>query len=715
LRFLQLIPLTAAIVNLGLTLFVLTQNLRGSVNRVYLLWGLSVTLWNAGTFFMFRAQSLEEATQWAKVLQFGVIFLPISLAHLCLLMAQISWGHWMKVLYGIHILLALSNFTPWFIATVRDAGFAYYSVAGPLFFFFVPLYCSPVLAIIGFHRKLAEAPTMQRSRLNAMILVILLLIIFGINDTLPIVGIHFYPGVGWPIYPLGSFAAIVYGIVVSYSVLQHQLLDVHVALGRLAAHFLRFAFLFMIGLTLQLLVTFVPGAAFSPLTFACSLAVLMVSTLIASLLFPRLIGHHTEGLERRLLGDRFEYQDQVRTFIDSMSWYSDVNTLMNDLHDVLVRTLKLASYQIILREETNRLFGVFRSHPEQSQQQLPELKTHSPLFHYFEWEKAEYLTVDPNYARPGESVLERQAREPLSGFGAQFCFPLVSENDAFGLMLVGRKTSQEPFTATDINLLVALVKNLSLMVNQIRLKNQVQQTQELDLLGKMSRGMAHDLNNLLTPVWTLLQLSIESGATSFDDELLPVALRNVKTMRAYIKEALFFSENLRPDLQLGRLDLVVQQAAELARAGRKKEARISTDTPAEILIEMDEVLIERLIANLISNAIDASPLDGSVEVKVERLTKTEASRDWLRVRVIDHGEGIPKENLSRILTPYFTTKDRGDERRGFGLGLAICRKIVNLHGGHLAISSQVQKGTTVQVDLPSRQIKTIIPHATAAV
>ena len=76
------------------------------------------------------------------------------------------------------------------------------------------------------------------------------------------------------------------------------------------------------------------------------------------------------------------------------------------------------------------------------------------------------------------------------------------------------------------------------------------------------------------------------------------------------------------------------------------------------------------------------------------------------MRVVDQGEGIPKENLSRIQKPYFTTKNRGDENRGFGLGLAICRKIVNLHGGNLNIASVLKKGTTVQVDLPTRQLRT---------
>ena len=101
-------------------------------------------------------------------------------------------------------------------------------------------------------------------------------------------------------------------------------------------------------------------------------------------------------------------------------------------------------------------------------------------------------------------------------------------------------------------------------------------------------------------------------------------------------------------------------------------------------------------------AIDASRSGAQIHVHLDRLARP-GETDWLRVRVVDQGEGIPKENLSRILTPYFTTKNRGDENRGFGLGLAICRKIVNLHGGKLSIASVVKRGTTVQVDIPARQ------------
>ncbi|MBI4327566.1 MAG: ATP-binding protein [Chloroflexi bacterium] len=120
---------------------------------------------------------------------------------------------------------------------------------------------------------------------------------------------------------------------------------------------------------------------------------------------------------------------------------------------------------------------------------------------------------------------------------------------------------------------------------------------------------------------------------------------------------------------------------------------------------MDSVLIQRLISNLLANAIDASPSGSEIDVRLIPLDRSSADRNWYRLQIIDHGEGISRENLKRILIPYFTTKDRGSEQRGFGLGLAICRKIVHLHDGNMTIESEERNGTMVQIDLPNCQVR----------
>jgi len=713
-KFGEMIPLIGALLNLSLAIFVLIHNPRAVVSRFYFLLGLCFAIWNFGTFQMFRVKDEADALFWARFLQFGVIMIPLLLCHISFLIAQISVPRKLVgALYGFHALIFLSNFTSFYVVGVKYVGYAWYAVAGPGFWLWSGVFSLVWVSIFVLLRFRRRLPGVERRRLTPLLIAQSCLTIFGGNDILPILKIYEYPYTKISVYPFGSMAVIFYGVIVAYSVFQYQLLDVRVTLGRTAAKAVRMMFIFFVGLCSMLVLWLARPEGFTIYSFFAGLSALMLGAAAAATLFPKLFGDSGEVIERRILGDTFEYEDQVRKFVESMTWYSDVNLLLNDLHDLLTRAFGLSSYHLILRDETNRLFELARSHPASSVE-CPDLKPHSPVFRYFEWTQGEYLPLDRDDFYTRGSQLARQGREQLAALDGQFCFALSSEGEIFGLLVVGKKTSGT-FAANDITLLLTLVKSMSLIINQIRLKTQVLRAQELELLGRMSRGMAHDLNNLLTPVWTLLQLSTEDGNAPLDEELLPVALRNVKTMRAYIKEALFFSENLRPDLQLGRLDLVVRTAIEVARTSRQKEVEIQAQTPTEVLVEMDEVLIQRLIANLIANAIDASPPAALVRVLLERLPETADGRDWLRVRIVDHGEGIPKENLNRILTPYFTTKNRGDENRGFGLGLAICRKIVTLHGGNLAISSQIRKGTTVQVDLPSRHLRPVVsPIATAA-
>src|SRR4026209_2121752 len=98
-------------------------------------------------------------------------------------------------------------------------------------------------------------------------------------------------------------------------------------------------------------------------------------------------------------------------------------------------------------------------------------------------------------------------------------------------------------------------------------------------------------------------------------------MRNIQMMRSYIKEALFFSENLRPDIQLGRLDVLIESAVELARESRRKSRTIRyvVETGGETLIEMDSVLIQRVLTNLIGNAVDASSDNSEIRVELVQI------------------------------------------------------------------------------------------------
>jgi signal transduction histidine kinase len=706
----KITALTAALFNIVLTLLVMGRDYRSTLHRVYMLWGAAITMWNFGVYHLSQQGiSHDDAFFWAKILQLGVIFIPISLFHLAMIISRTSIGRILPALYVASVCFAISLFLNLYIVDVRELPVGWWSVPGPGFHAFTAFYIALITSfMVILYRKQKVAPPTQRRRMRALLLALVILWVCGSNDMMPIWGLNYYPLTHIKFFPLGSLAAIFYVAIVGYSVLQHQLLDIHVTLSRFAAQFVRLIFMLLVGFGLLLLVSLSEPKGFSTFSFVASMVVLTVSAVVAAFFFPQFFGKGTDALERKILGDRFEYHARVKSLIETMKSFPEPEFLLQELDGLLASTMKVRSYQIILLDDATRGFVLLHSHPAKADIDLSDLGIDSPVFRFFQQTHAMSLSCNLVYDAERESLLQRDARQQLKVFEPEFCFPFFAGNDLVGLMLLGPKDNGDLFTPHDLRLLTELSSNLGLLLNQIRLRQQLQAVHEQDLMGRMSRGLAHDLNNLLTPVQTLLQLLRESKMNQEAiDELLPMGLRNLETVRTYVSEALFFSRSSKLQGKPGLLDETVREAMSLvqANAADAKGIAITFQGEGEVVIEMDNVLIKRLLCNLLSNAVDASPSASQIEIQLAPLPKTELNRDWYRIKVVDHGEGISPENLQRVFTPYFTTKNTGDGKRGFGLGLAIARNIVHLHGGNLSIASKEKKGTTVQIDLPSKLIQ----------
>lgn len=710
--FFEIAALAAAVFNTGLALLVIRQDMRSLLHRAYIGWAVALTIWNVAVPVLTQQTTPEGGLFWAKILQIGVIFLPLCMLHVCLILTNLPRVRGLAYLYLAHSCLVLSLLGDKFVQSVRMTPFGYWALGGPIFYGFMVLYVfETVWLMLALHRKRKEAPVSQRASLTALLLGLYCLWICGTNDLLPILGMNDYPFTHWKFVPLGNLAANLYAVLVAYSVLQHELLDIHITLSKEAARLVRLSFVFVIALVLLLAAWMVLPHALTASSFVIALVVVVVSTGVASVLFPRLFGSGEDLIERRILGDRFEYHDRIRAFIASVQDTGDVAQMLEGLDELLIKVVHVSAYQLVMIEDMSRKFTVLQEYPEHAVPYIPIIGADSPLLNYFRLSGAEHLALHlPSENRSSEEQ-EFEARESLAEAGAEFCFPFMVSTEPFGLLFLKERAEGKRYTATDISLLGMLARNLSLALNQIRLKNQILQAQESELLGRMSRGMAHDMNNLVTPVQTLMQLIAEGvPVEGLRDELLPLAARSIETLREYIREALFFSENAGADFKLGRLDMVLAEAvAIMAPRCEQKGLTMTLDAPAEALVEMDKSLIKRTVSNVLGNAIDASASGMEIRVELFALEKTEPDRDWFRIRITDQGEGIPPDDMQRIFTPYFTTKNRGDEKRGFGLGLSICRKVVQIHEGSLKITSQPKKGTIVLIDLPDHQLKNPAP------
>ncbi|HSH93130.1 MAG TPA: HAMP domain-containing sensor histidine kinase, partial [Roseimicrobium sp.] len=511
---------------------------------------------------------------------------------------------------------------------------------------------------------------------------------------------------------LGTAAALVYGSLVAYSVLQHQLLDVRLGLGRVAATFTRLLFFCSIGFMLVFVLALAFPEAFTLFSLLGFFCVLTLSGLISSVLFPRLLGGTTETLERRILGDRFEYRDRVKSFIDHLPQYRLIPPLLDDLSSLLSQTVKISRVQITLYTPSTREVSVNHTVPESLSSSIHAPNYDGPLLQLVR-QNPDARWIDFSELPESSDGANALIRQNLSGLAPTFCFPLRSADDISGIVILGTKSDRSYYTAIDLEVLGELFSQVSILIDQIHLKDQVGVTEKLESLAIMSRGLAHDLNNLLTPINTYIQLTGQRpNPDDPENELLEIASKNLTAIKTYVREAVFFSTTLAPKLTPVPIKVLLDDLASICQHQlNKTNIALALDIPEQFVFQADSILLQRLLSNLVFNAIDASPAGSSITVRAVQLPRMQGRARWMRLQVIDQGTGISQENLNRVFAPYFTTKNIGDQMRGFGLGLTICQKIVHLHHGTITLHSTEGKGTTVQIDLPTDPVD---PPATAS-
>lgn len=214
------------------------------------------------------------------------------------------------------------------------------------------------------------------------------------------------------------------------------------------------------------------------------------------------------------------------------------------------------------------------------------------------------------------------------------------------------------------------------------------------LLDTLVGGIAHELNNKLTPVQgfsELIRLNAEPQ-TQFYAGLITKSVTEAATI---IRQLLQLSKPVQTSVALVDLCQVVDEALAMLRF-KVRETRCTLRTlvpPTPIWVRADASQLKQVVLNLSLNALDAlidrKPAHLSIEIRTDQRLAT--------MVVADTGAGIPPENLGRIFDPFYTTK--GPER-GTGLGLSICFSIVRQHGGEITVESLVNQGTTFHVSLP---------------
>ncbi len=224
-------------------------------------------------------------------------------------------------------------------------------------------------------------------------------------------------------------------------------------------------------------------------------------------------------------------------------------------------------------------------------------------------------------------------------------------------------------------------------------KLEMARRESLAQLGEMGAMLAHEIRNPLAGIKGFAQVIGKKPQDERNSGFAELIVEETLRLELLVNDLLAYAKSGRDSM--GSVDLaeVVSNAAALLRhEAEHVQIKIVSESPESILVDGNRDRLGQVLLNLGKNAIQAMPEGGTMSISAAVAGKQAV------IKVSDTGHGINREDMPRIFEPFFTTKARGT-----GLGLALCRKIVEEHGGQITVKSAVSQGTSVSVTIPASQ------------
>ena len=232
-----------------------------------------------------------------------------------------------------------------------------------------------------------------------------------------------------------------------------------------------------------------------------------------------------------------------------------------------------------------------------------------------------------------------------------------------------------------------------------QLRDQLRQAQKLTALGELVSTTTHEFNNVLMTIVNYAKIGLRHRDEATRNKAFEKILAGGQRAAKITNGVLGFARNRPPGRQPTDVARLVHDAIVLLEREMQKHRiaiELRTDGVPPILADGNQ--IQQVLINLLVNARQAMPRGGSVHLQAIH----EVDADVVEIRVRDSGSGIPAEDLNRIFDRFYSTKTGPDRtgKGGTGLGLSMCKDIVESHGGTIRVESRVGKGTEFAIRLP---------------
>jgi PAS domain S-box-containing protein len=327
----------------------------------------------------------------------------------------------------------------------------------------------------------------------------------------------------------------------------------------------------------------------------------------------------------------------------------------------------------------------------------PEEFVHKPFQEYIQVaEASKALEAFAQLAQGGNikalqlEILRKDGSKAITDINAS---PILQNEEVAGFQATVRDI-------TERQQMLAKLEEYSQQLEQMvdKRTRQLKETQEqlvkaerLAAIGQVAAMVGHDLRNPLTGIKgaayylkTKPNLRIDQKSL----EMLELIERDVEYSNKIITDLMDYSREIRLELTETDPNSIMKEALSLLQIPSNVQIADTTQNQPKTKLDMQK--IKRVFSNLIKNAVDAMPIGGKLSISSKPIDGS------VEFSFVDTGTGIAKEVIEKIYTPFFTTK-----AKGMGLGLAICKRIVEAHGGKISVESIVGEGTTFSITIPT--------------
>ncbi|MFA6321538.1 MAG: ATP-binding protein [Candidatus Omnitrophota bacterium] len=470
-------------------------------------------------------------------------------------------------------------------------------------------------------------------------------------------------------------------------------MDIEVIIKKTLVFTSLFTIVFGIFVSVALLVQQLIGAGNNMIGFA-------ISSILIILIVRPLEDVLTNITNKYLFQKKYDYKQILKAFLDEVITVLSLDTIAKSTLELLDKALHPEIAVILL---LNRFEDKYNSY--QSLGQVPEISwDNKAVIPSFLKTTKDLLSIEKSSTA---TKVPDELKEEMGKYAAKIAIPLMLHNDMIGIILMGKKKSDEEYTQDDIDILTDLARTESVAVGNAQLFADTAQNERRAAIGTLAAGINHEVGNPLNIINTKMQvylMSLERGLykdkkpeeiIAEAGEIMKVCLQQTTRISEITKKLSSFakpSKDFKPELtdieeQIDDTLAVVGHDIELERIEIKKNIQ----KPLSKILS-DKRQVQQILFNIIRNAGQAIKEKGVIEISA-----VDSSDGNVKIEISDTGHGIPEDKMDKIYEPFFTTKEPG---KGTGLGLSIVRQLVWRNKGDIKVRSKVGEGTTFTITFP---------------